>query len=463
MTEKGHEDSACKGLIAQNGGLAGLVERRLLNIDTESKRRKELPVKGSRNIRIVKIVSALLVTLLMVGAMAGCGKKPFEVREVDDYFYEVGTYTSLDYGFANDYFAKNNDNWGGGCSAISADINGIRLVGRNMDLNISNKCAYVVRTDISGKYETFGLAYSFRGVSPDYEVVKKDGLGDTFEKVLPFMCDDVVNSEGLHIEINMRHGEKDENGNDISSVEHTNENASDRIYVFSLGQYIALNCKDLDAAKEYLENDVDVYTQKDYWSYAFVITDAEGNSALLEFGNGKYYWVGKDENGVVAQTNFYVNEECNAKADIMTGLGRYDTLMNGIKDVGNAKDLYELMKKISYSWYYTDYDDCKKNHFDPRSEIIGEKNDLGFHLTYDLVMKAENEGKVSVMLNQLGKYVNSLSREEQRAQNTYWESTFTEVVNPAERTIQVRLFEDESMLYKITFDGIEKIAEIANE
>lgn len=332
-----------------------------------------------------------------------------------------------------------------------------------MDLNISNKCAYVVRTDIPNKYETFGLAYTFRDISPDYEVVKKDGLGDTFEKVLPFMCDDVVNSEGLHIEINMRHGEKDENGNDIFGVEHTNKNASERVYVFNLGQYIALNCKDLEAVKKYLEEDVDVYTQKNYWSYAFVITDAKGNSALLEFGNGKYYWVDKDENGIVAQTNFYVNEECNAIEDIKTGLGRYDTLMNGIKNVNNEQDLYELMKKVSYSWYYSDYDDCKKNHFDPRSEIIGEENDAGIDLTYALVMDEKTEERISAFLNQMGEYVNSLSREEKQAQNTYWESTFTEIVNPAEKTIQVRLFENESMMYKITFGGIEKIDGIINK
>lgn len=398
----------------------------------------------------------------LIRTLSACGKKPFEVRRVDDYFYEVGTYTSLDYDFVNDYFAKNNDNWGGGCSAVSADINGTRLVGRNMDLNISNKCAYVVRTDISGKYETFGLAYTFRDISPDYEVVKKDGLGDTFEKILPFMCDDVVNSEGLHIEINMRHGETDENGNDIFGVEHTNKNASGRVYVFNLGQYIALNCKDLDAVREHLEKDVDVYTQKNYWSYAFVITDAKGNSALLEFGNGKYYWVEKDENGVVAQTNFYVNEECNAKEDIKTGLGRYDTIMSGIKDVNNERELYELMKKISYSWFYSDYDDCKNNHFDPRSEIIGEENDAGIDPTYDFVMDAKTEELISAYLTQTGEYINSLSREEKQAQNTYWESTFTEVVNPAEKTIQVRLFENETSMYKITFDGIEKITEIAN-
>ncbi len=412
---------------------------------------------------VCKVIALLLLVCMTAGVITGCGKKPFEIRAIDNYFYEAGTYTSLDYDFVNNYFAKENDNWGGGCSAISADVNGTRLVGRNMDLNISNKCAYVVRTDIPNKYKTFGLAYTFRDISPDYEIVKKDGLGDTFEKILPFMCDDVVNSEGLHIEINMRHGEKDENGNDVFGVEHTNEAASERVYVFNLTQYIALNCKDLEAVKKYLKEDIDVYTQKNYWSYAFIITDAKGNSALLEFGNGKYYWVDKDENGIVAQTNFYVNEECNAIEDIKTGLGRYDTLMSGIKDVNNEKDLYELMKKVSYSWYYSDYDDCKKNHFDPRSEIIGEENDAGIDLTYALVMDEKTEERISAFLNQMGEYVNSLSREEKQAQNTYWESTFTEIVNPAEKTIQVRLFENESMMYKITFGGIEKIDGIINK
>ena len=403
---------------------------------------------------------SLVMALVLICLISGCAQKQTELREIDEYFYETALYTSLDYEFANDYFAQNNDNWGGGCSAISADVNGTRLVGRNMDLNISNKCAYLVRTDIPGKYKTFGLAYTFRDISPDYEDVKANGLGETFEKVLPFMCDDVMNNKGLHIEINMRHGEKDENGNDIFGVEHTNKDASERIYVFNLTQYIALNCKDLDDVREYLKNDVDVYSQKNYWNYSFVITDAKGDSALLEFGNGQYYWVEKDENGVVAQTNFYLNEECNAKEDIKTGLGRYDTLMSGINDVKNKNDLYELMKKVSYSWYYTNYEDCKKNHFDPRSEIIGEENDAGIDLTYDLVMSDELEDKISAFLNQMGAYVNSLSREEQQAQNTYWESSFTEVVNPAKKTIEVRLFENEQKMYKITFNGIEKITEI---
>ncbi|MCQ2487225.1 MAG: C45 family peptidase [Clostridia bacterium] len=408
-----------------------------------------------------KIVSAVMIVALFCTLLSGCKKESFGLKEIDKYFYEAGTYTSLDYDFVNDYFAKNNDNWGGGCSAVSADINGTRLVGRNMDLNISNKCAYYVKTDVPHKYETIGLAYTFRDISPDYETVKKKGLGETFEKVLPFMCDDVVNSKGLHIEINMRSAEKDANGNDLFSVEHTNANADERIYVFTLGQYIALNCKDLDDVKAYLENDVDVYNQQGYWNYSFIVTDAAGNSALLEFGNGKYYWVEPDENGVVAQTNFYVNEECNKLQDTKLGLGRYDTLKKGIGDVENASDLYELMKKVSYSWFYAGYDTCKNEHFDPISEVIGEDMGLDIPMTYDSVMASENEKKIADAINEESKLVKALSRPEQQDLNMIWESSFTEIINPKAKTIQVRLFENESMLYEISFDGVKKITKIS--
>ncbi len=400
-----------------------------------------------------KVFSIIVLVIVLATTLGGCAKPEFEISEIAPYFYEVGTYTSLDYQFANDYFASENDNWGGGCSAISAVVNGTRLVGRNMDLNISNKCAYVVKTKLPKKYETIGLAYTFRDISPDYEEVKNGGLGEVFTKILPFMCDDVLNAEGLHIEINMRHGEQDAEGNDIFSVEHTNANAEERVYVFSLGQYIALNCKNLEEVKKYLANDIDVYSKKYYWNYSYLVTDANGNSALLEFGNGKYYWVEANENGVVAQTNFYVNEECNSKEDIKTGLGRYDTLLNNIGNVANKNDLYNLMKKVQYSSYYLPYDDCKANHFDPRSEIIGEKEGL----TYAVVMAPGMEETIREALTEMGKAVRQQTRQQQRDKNEYWESTFTEIVNPSQKTIEVRLFENEDYLYCISFNGVKKI------
>lgn len=394
---------------------------------------------------------------MLLALVCGCNKPAeetkFEVKELKEYFFEVGPYTSLDYEFVNDYFAKSNDNWGGGCSAISAVIDGTRLTGRNMDLNISNKCAYFVKTQVPGKYATVGLAYTFRDFSDDYEVVKANGLKDDFAKILPFMCDDVMNSEGLYIEIDMRHGETDADGNDIFGVEHTNADAEERIYVFTLSQYVALNCKNIAEVKDYLANSVDIYSKKNYWNYCFVLNDAEGNAALLEFGNGRYYWTEPDENGVVAQTNFYVNEECNALEDVKTGLGRYETLMNGIGSVTCKADLFNLMKQVQYSSYYLPYDECKTEHFDPRSEIIGEYEGL----TYAVVMDPENEEYARLVFEELNGPIRLLSRAEKQNKNEYWESTFTEVVDAKNKTIEVRLFENEAYLFRLSLDGITAI------
>ena len=407
-----------------------------------------------------KLLCALTLLVLACALVTSClGESP-ALSQIGEAFWEVGPYTSLEEDFVDEYFAQTNDNWGGGCSAISAVIEGRRLVGRNMDLNISNKCAYVVRTQVPGKYETLGLAYTFRSVSPDEEELKVSGLGETFEKILPFMCDDVLNSEGLHIEINMRHGEQDQEGNDLFGVEHTNPDAAQRVYVFTLGQYIALNCRNLTEAREYLAREVDVYSQKNYWNYAYILTDGEGNSALLEFGNGTYYWTEPGEDGIIAQTNFYINEECRAREAILTGLGRYDALLEGIQTVTTKADLFALMKKVQFSSYYLPYQECKENHFDPRSEVIGEENDLGLDLTYEFVMDPENEELISYALTAQAEYLLSLTRQEKQDANYYWESTFTEIVDPAERVIEVRLFEDDTRLYRITFEGVEEIAEI---
>lgn len=402
-------------------------------------------------------LSILLAIATIVSLLAGCGgtKKP-ELSEICEYFFETGTYTELDYGFVNGFFAENNDNWGGGCSAISAVVDGERLVGRNMDLNISKKCAYFVKTQVPGKYGTIGLAYTFRDFSPDYETVKSDGISEDFSKILPFMCDDVINSEGLHIEINMRNGEVNDDGSDKYGVEHTNPDAPERIYVFNLVQYFALNCKNLEEAREYLANDIDVYSQKYYWNYCFILTDAEGNSALLEFGRNNYYWTEPDENGIVAQTNFYVNEELRAIEKVPTGLGRYDAMMEGIGEVETKHDLYELMKKIQFSSYYLPYSECKHEHFDPRSEGIGAVPEL----TYEELMNPDYESYYAGVNDAVNYPYWNITREEKQELNALWESSFTEVVNPKEKTIEVRLFENEDCMYRLSFSGAEKIGEI---
>lgn len=416
----------------------------------------------------------ILIGLLALSMMltAGCStsndaNNKSKLTELEKYVFEVEEYTSLDYDCADEFYAKANDNWGGGCSAISKMIDGHRIVGRNMDQSISNKCVYIIRTD-AGKYKTLGLVYTHRDYSPDYDEVIKNGLSDEFYKSLPFMCDDVLNDAGLHIEINMRHGECWPNGEDKFACEGTNPESDERVYMFELPRYIGENCATVEEAKEYVST-LNVYSQNHYWNYCFIVSDSEGHSSLLEFASNEVYWL--DEENIdsyewldvyntkaIAQANFYLNETAWNTQDTKTGEGRFIALQNGIDAVNSRSDMYDLMRKVQYSNFYLDYDECKNNYFDPRSENIGE---VGWAV-YDLVMDPDFEDTAREMINEINAGVKEMPRQEKQDVNVYWESIFTEVVDVNTQQIFVRIFENEEMLYLIGFDGTTKLDSIAD-
>lgn len=388
-----------------------------------------------------------------------------KLKELEKYLFEVEEYTELDYDCADAFYARSNDNWGGGCSAISKMVDGHRLVGRNMDQSISHKCSYIIRTN-AGKYRTFGLVYTHRDYSPDYDDIIANGISDEFYKVLPFMCDDVMNEAGLHIEINMRHGEYWPNGEDKFACEGTNPESSQRVYMFELPRYIGENCATVEEAKEYVKT-LDVYSQNHYWNYCFIISDSKGDSSLLEFAANEVIWL--DEKDIdtfewlkvydmkaIAQANFYLNEYSWYAQDMKTGEGRFIALQKGIDDVNSRSDMYDLMRKVQYSNFYLDYDECKDNYFDPRSENIGEVK----WAFYELIMHPDFEDTAREMINEMNAEIRPLSREEKQDINEYWESIFTEVVDVNAQEIFVRLYENEDMLYLINFDGTTKLNSI---
>lgn len=417
-----------------------------------------------------KTLLNLFTLLPVVACMTGCASKQ-NVTELAPYIFEVDTYENLDYDYADDYYYKNNYNWGGGCSAITKMIDGHRVIGRNMDLNLSNKCAYIVRTD-AGKYKTMGLSYTFREMSPDYSTVKKHGIPSQWSKILPFFCDDVMNETGFHIEINMRHAEFWPNGDDMFACWGTNPESNHKVHMFELPRYIAENCSTVAEAKEYVKT-LNVYSKDRYWNYCFIMGDATGAASLLEFCMNEVYWfdeqdaidrkftwLNKEETGyadlnyhAIAQTNFYINKIGYILQNTKSGLGRMQTMQNGIDDVKSKQDMYDLMNKISYSNFYKPYDDCKANNFDPRSEQVGEFTGGSF----EIVMNDEWEDLIKEAMDEYSEPIRSLTREQKREANEYWESTFTEVVDCMDKSIFVRIYEDENQKYMLTFDGTKKV------
>lgn len=430
-----------------------------------------------------KRLTCLSVLVLIASVAAGCNEKKTGqgLTEIADHIFEVETYNSLDYDYADEFWAKDNDNWGGGCSAVTKMIDGHRIVGRNMDLNISHKCAYIVRTN-TGKHQTMALAYTFRDYSPDYVDVKKDGIDEHFSKILPFMCDDVMNETGFHVEVNMRHGEVYPTGEDMFAVESTNPEGTRRVHMFELPRYLAENCTTVEEAKEYIKT-LDIYSKNGYWNYCFIIADATGKASLLEFadtglsdflelGYQTINWIDEEDLAsvdwlktgakgyetpytlnAIAQCNFYINKYAFLRQDTRSGEGRFLTIQNDIVNVKSKDDMYNLMKKVSYSNFYKEYDDCKEHNFDPRTENVGEMRGL----TYDLLMQPSYENKFKEFFNDYTEPIRNMTREQKMNDNKYWESTFTEVVDCMDKSIMVRMFENKDLKFNITFNGIERL------
>lgn len=439
----------------------------------------------------------LITPLLLVGAastLTGCGNIKDQLHKLADYLYEVDTYTELDYDYADKFWSDNNDNWGGGCSAVTKVIyddqgNAHRIIGRNMDLNISNKCAYIVRTNVEGGHKTVGLAYTFRDYSPDYADVQKDGISEHFYKILPFMCDDVLNDKGLHIEVNMRHGEHYPNGDDMFSMEHSdpkNFKNKRRIHMFELPRYIGENCTTVEEAKEYIANKYDIYSKYGYWNYCFIISDATGASSLVEFNEiglteafniktaKRVSWFDDTKEDLakideyltwgptgdahdipingLAQTNFYLNKYAWTLEDTKSGEGRFITLQENIADVETKLDMFNLMDKISYHWFYESYDLCMNEHFDPRTENVGEGPGLTYGILFDPDPELQEYIKFYFNYYALNVYQQFPTREAKRDANKFWETTFCEVVDCMTKTIQVRIFEEDSIYANIELE-----------
>lgn len=386
--------------------------------------------------------------LTMTLSLCACSEKcerTGKLKEIFERVFDAGTYTSLDYDYAQQYFKDTYDQWekDGGCTCVAKKTDdGTMMLGRNMDLTICDKAAYVFRTKCDGCYETINTCFTFRDVSPSYETVLKKGLGEQFEKVLPFLSDDVMNSEGLYCEINMREGEVWPTGETKFGCAGTNPDSDERIYLFTLPMYICLNCATVDEALDYVDT-LDIYSmygnEMDANTYCFMLADKTGRYGLLEFGKDKIYW----NEGQQAQANFFINENLSKIQELKAGVGRYDKVMEGIDDVQTEDDMYKLIDSVSY--YQTYYPD--KCQFDNRSEFIG----ILPNWTTEHMMKEEYRQDIERTVSNVGEYLDSCTREEIMNDNYFWESVFTEVVNCNKKTIKIRFYEDESKVTTLSF------------
>ena len=394
---------------------------------------------------LVCVIAGLSVLLVRARKVAEADEEGEEATLIDLYeqVIDLGTYTELDADGVSEYLADKYDNWevGGKCTAaVRVTSEGETLVGRTMDLNISDEPAFIFRTDVEGLYKTVGLTY-FPSGQGSYEEVIENGISDAYRAMIPYFSSDSMNEYGFYVEANMRTDEYYEDGTSKFGSSGTNPDSDTRVAMSILPTYLTTHAKNIPEALELIET-LDIYSLNSEslaWPFAYLMADGEGNYGLLEIVNNEVIWHDKQ----AIQTNFYISEKYRAVEDYQSGLGRYEVMEEGLDAVESKKDMYNLMSKVLYSQVY----DRENSQFNVLTEYV----DLKPEFTAEYVMDAANEAEMNKYVDAYGEYFHSLTREEVAEEGYFWESVFTIVVDSTNKTFYVNFFEDATRSFSYKF------------
>lgn len=380
-------------------------------------------------------IALILLSLSTVSFSVGCSSHGRKIEKIFDYVFDAGTYTKLDYKYVEKFFEEKCDDWDGGkCSAVAKKINGEMIIGRNMDLTISNKPAYVVRTAVPGHKKTVGLSYSHRDYAPDYKDVLNNGVTGAFDKINPFAMDDILNEDGLYMEINMRSREEGK-----FSCSGTNPGKT-RVYALAIARYILEECSTVDEAIKYLDN-YDIYTSHKTdtsWNYAFMIADPSGAQKVIEFIDNKvcvsdsYY-----------NLNFFLNEDARNKEIYQCGLGREKLIKERYEGINNEESMRQLMEDL---WYFQSYSTstCK---YEPWTECVDDYPEW----TTDYVQNHHEE--VTASCQEDLDWMKEVGEQGVRDANYIWQSIFSSVVNLNKKTFHTTFYENKKMVLDIDLES----------
>ena len=425
-----------------------------------------------------KIAVLFLIATMAITSVAcdGIGKKYIPVTHLFNKVMETDVYTEVDEDFAYQQLDDKFDKYfeGGGCTCFGKTTKQDGLViGRNMDLYITNKPSFVVKTDVKGRKKTFGLTYS-HNMGDDADVVQDKGVDENFYKMIPFLSTDVMNEDGFYIEINMRNADYDKNGKSVFSCDGTNPGKK-RLTSFALPYYLGSRCSTVDEAVKMAQEELDLYTPDPVnsemdWNFCFMLADATGKFGVLEIAKNKVVFneaieTGSEMPNGACQANYYVTPEFNKIEKMKSGTGRVDYVKETWPYITSEEGVYATMLGISYFQSYFPF--CA---FDSRSEFVGIYDEDGKIFIgsetpkkvdgekvvwdYDFVTNPKNKDKVDAYREWIRNRIST-----RRADDTmddiprYWESTFTLTAVPAKRTMFVRFNENNKDIKAFSFDN----------
>lgn len=393
-----------------------------------------------------KIIIVIVVLVFLLGAGYVMLGRNVRLNEISKDVFETGTITKTNQKFYDLFLDKIFCGNFGGCSSVVTTLeNGETIVGRNYDFYISNKPGFIVRTKEANKYETIGIVY-YNEYIPDADVIRKKGLNILMYKLLPLFSLDVLNDQGLYVEVNMRYGEKDEAGNSVFALTGTNPDSTQRACIAGLNTRICQNCATVKEAVEYVKG-LDLYgpdSEDMNWNFCYLMADATGDYGVLEVADNKVSFLEKQQ----IQTNFYITKEFADKQELKSGVGRYAVLEENIENVSSEEEMLELMKSVSYAQSYMP-EIC---NYDYRSEYVGEKPGW----TYDYVVDEKNQNEVNNYIKEQSDILLNSTKQELKDMGTFWETTYMNVVNCNRKTMRIRFFEDDGNCIKLSFPDSAK-------
>lgn len=378
-------------------------------------------------------------------------------RRLFDYVVDIGTITEFDEQTTLDMLKERFLHTKTGCSSIVTQVDGHNLVGRNMDMTVSEAPIIKFTLDIN-EYKAIGLTYPVYEEDNEYNYILNNGLSDYLRNVSPYVAPDYLNEEGLYIETNMRSYEV---GLDVTS---TNPTSNIDIFLMSFPAYASTRCKNVNEVVE-LANKVNLYTsgledEIPPWNYAFLLADAEGNYGLMEVANNKVIYL-PNQNG---QANYYVADEFKQNAKFQCGEPRYNALNKDLDKVKTQDDMLKHMENSYYS-YVQGTSNLINAPYDIRSEWaeclpINEQGEIDLdngsleNCTTEWVMdpsrkeellsiiEESNQECYGEFLNEDGTWNIQILREAYGEIDDFWISMYSVAVDCNNKSMKIRFFED---------------------
>ncbi len=272
--------------------------------------------------------------------------------DLGNYVIDVDEHTRFDFDTALAFSNKRYDKWSklpaGGCSALGTRAkNGDVLIGRNLDLTVSQFPCYITHVNPVGgfKYKTINFTYDELFTEGEtYEALLSNGkINKEYYNALPLLASDSFNEKGLYLEYNMRAYEE------YMICSGTNPDSPNRICTISLPFVVASNCATVQEALNYIRNYISVYTLLDEtvasgWNLCFMIGDASGEYGLIEIARNEIMYLPYQH----GQGNYYVTPKWNVLSKGQSGYGRLQFGIERINQIQTEEDMAQLMKKIMW-------------------------------------------------------------------------------------------------------------------